>query len=477
MNATKSVALPSSASSSAASQSYDLQSCMLKSRRAAKLTAPALLTEFAATLAHDRGTTVELLIQMGEIEARKLYLPCSCSDMFTYCTSVMHMSESTAARRVRAARAARRFPVLLPMVADGRLHLSAVSLLAAHLTPGNAAELLAEATHRSNSEVELIVARRFPKGDVPECVLPLGSPQAPASPTAQVVANIAAQLSPVTVIPTLSAKPAPSTEPLLRATDESLAVQQVVAQALGEAAAKCGAESLPQPMLAALADSLAEVIVNAAAAVTPDTTTQGESRARITPRSEGRFAWQLTADQEMQDLLEQAQQLIGHAGPRDLRAVLKRGLEMLVETLRKARYAVTSQPRETPANTNGRHVPRAVVRAVAERDGHQCTFVGPDGRRCAERSDLQFDHKLPFARGGRTTVDNLRLLCPPHNQHEAERILGVEHMLELRAASRARSEQARTARTEAEVRARGKHVSGRNSADSLDAGERTRGGP
>ncbi len=54
---------------------------MLGSRRASRLSAAVSLTEFAEALAHDGGTTVDLLIQLGEIEARKLYASQACADM------------------------------------------------------------------------------------------------------------------------------------------------------------------------------------------------------------------------------------------------------------------------------------------------------------------------------------------------------------------------------------------------------------
>ncbi len=466
MKAIASAPLPA-ASGSASSNVYDLRACVLKSRRAAKLSAAVLLTEFAEALAHDRGTTVDLLIQMGEIEARKLYVSKACADMYTYCTQVLHMSESTASRRIRTARAARQFPVILPMIAEGRLHLSAVSLLAPHLTRSNVGSLLAEATHKSKAEVELILARRFPRPDVPESVRALTHPNAVSSPTAQVVANIAAQLSPVTVVPTILDETAKSMEPLC-AGDETRAVHEVVSRVVAAAATNGGSESVPEAVLASIADAVARTIVNAAASVVPEAASPGVPPAKITPRSAGRYAWQLTADQEMQALFEEAQQLIGHTGPRDLQAVLKRGLQALVATLRKKRYAATSQPRETPVHANARHVPRAVVRAVSERDGGQCAFKSPDGRRCTERMNLEFDHVIPFARGGQTTVANVRQLCPVHNQHEAERVFGVEHMREQRAASRARAEQANTAKAEADVRARGKHESARNGAQTVE---------
>jgi hypothetical protein len=45
-------------------------------------------------------------------------------------------SEHAAYGRIEAARAARRFPVLLDLLAEGSLHLTAIGLLAPHLTAG-----------------------------------------------------------------------------------------------------------------------------------------------------------------------------------------------------------------------------------------------------------------------------------------------------------------------------------------------------
>ncbi len=186
---------------------------------------------------------------------------------------------------------------------------------------------------------------------------PLADSNAVSSPTSQVIANIAAQLSPVTVVLMLLDETAKSAEPLL-ACDGAHAVRQVVSHLVAAAAAKRGSESVPDSMLPSIADAVAQTIVNAAASVAPNVALPGEAPAKVTPRSTGRYAWLLTADRELQELFEEAQQLIDHAGPRDLQAVLKRAPEVLVATLRKAKYAATSQPREAPVNTNGGHVPR-----------------------------------------------------------------------------------------------------------------------
>ena len=439
------------------SRPCDLQSCMLERRRVSRLSEAALLAEVDATLARERGDTVRLLILLGAIEARAIHRTRACDSLYMWCTEVLHMSEGAAYKRIRAARAAERFPVVLPMLADGRLHLSAVVLLAPYLTGENAGELLASATHLSKAAVERLVAERFPKPDVPTSVRALdagGSRPAPTA-TAQVVANIAAQLSPGTVDPTECAQNVDLMGPL-SAPDESRAVQQVMARALGDAAAKCGAEALSEPVISALAGSLADVIVSAAQGVSSEAATSvataADPPARVTPRSAGRYAWQLTADKGMQGLFEEARDLIGPGSERELADVLKAGLELLVQVLRKKKLAATSKPqpaRETSMNANGRYVPRAVVREVVARDGGQCAFVGPDGRHCTARSNLQLDHVIPFARGGRTTVENLRQLCAAHNQHEAERVFGREHMDEQRRASRVRAEQATARRAKA----------------------------
>ncbi len=88
-----------------------------------------------------------------------------------------HLCEGAAYKRITAARTARRFPIILEMLADGRLHLSAVCLLAPHLTEENQSSLLDAAIHRSKRGVELLLAERFPKPDVPQSIRKLPAPE------------------------------------------------------------------------------------------------------------------------------------------------------------------------------------------------------------------------------------------------------------------------------------------------------------
>jgi hypothetical protein len=93
------------------------------------------------------------------------------------------LAEHAAYLRIETARAARRFPDILDRLTDGSVHMSAVSLLAPHLTDTNHVEVLASATHNSKREVEHLVARLRPQADVPAVIRKL-----PAGPSCMVEA-------------------------------------------------------------------------------------------------------------------------------------------------------------------------------------------------------------------------------------------------------------------------------------------------
>jgi len=108
-----------------------------------------LLRNLAVVLVRrDCANTATLLAYIAEVDQRRLYLPAGYPSMYAYCLGELHLSEDEAYKRIRAARTAREYPVLFDEVAGGRLHLTAVLLLAPHLTSGNLGELVAAATHK-----------------------------------------------------------------------------------------------------------------------------------------------------------------------------------------------------------------------------------------------------------------------------------------------------------------------------------------
>ena len=64
-----------------------------------------------------------------------------------------------------------------------------------------------------------------------------------------------------------------------------------------------------------------------------------------------------------------------------------------------------------------RYIPSYLRKYVWKRDAGQCTYVHhKTKRRCSSRHLLQIDHIQPFALGGMSEKENLRLLCAGHNQ-------------------------------------------------------------
>jgi len=93
---------------------------------------------------------------------------------------------------------------------------------------------------------------------------------------------------------------------------------------------------------------------------------------------------------------------------------------------RKGASSLHSHRREL--NEDSYRIPDIVRDVIFIRDGGQCTFVSPDGRRCQCRRGLQVDHIKPVANDGPVDMANLRLLCGGHNRRAAELTMGMHVM-------------------------------------------------
>ena len=151
---------------------------MMETSSLQRLGKQELLRDFSALVEQDRRDTATMLAYVGEIDRRKLYLEHACPSMFAFCTKRFRMSEAIAAKRIRAGRAACRFPCILGMIGRGELHLSGVHQLAGHLTEANHEEVLRRAEHKSMREIEGLIAEISPKPDVPSSIR-LATPLSP----------------------------------------------------------------------------------------------------------------------------------------------------------------------------------------------------------------------------------------------------------------------------------------------------------
>ena len=81
--------------------------------------------------------------------------------------------------------------------------------------------------------------------------------------------------------------------------------------------------------------------------------------------------------------------------------------------------------RAAEAKATRRRIGKPVRDQVFLRDGGSCSFVSAAGRRCGSTHALQIDHVRPWAMGGSSELDNLRLLCGRHNRHRARQSFGA----------------------------------------------------
>ena len=161
----------------------------------------ALVAEVRSLAGRQREASAHLIAHLAELDARRLYLGAGFSSLFTYCTEVLRMSEAEAYNRIEAARAARKFPLVLDLLANGSLNLTTVRLLASHLTGENHLELITAASGKSRRAVEELLASSFPWPDVASSVRKLPAPrlvppQVPARPAAATTHPVVAPLAP-----------------------------------------------------------------------------------------------------------------------------------------------------------------------------------------------------------------------------------------------------------------------------------------
>jgi hypothetical protein len=333
-------------------------------------TVPSHLTDDQLTDAvwrfarQERASTAELVAHLAEFDARRLHLAAGCPSLFAYCCQVLRLSEHATYNRIEAARAARRFPMIVSHLVDGSLNLATVRMLAPHLTPENHRQLLAEASGRGKRDVEELLARLDPRPDGPTVVRRLPTPPAHAL----VEKNL----------------PGDETQPANGSSSgsPSAAVSNVTLVAL-------------------------------------------RSRQPVVVLAPGRYEIRFTASAATREKLRAAQDLLRHAVPDgDTAEVIDRALSVLIEHLTKQKCGAGRPRSARDVAPGSRYISAVVRRSVWMRDGARCAFVSTDGRRCAARTFLEFHHIQPYASGGAGTVDNIALRCRAHNQHEGELAFG-----------------------------------------------------
>ena len=356
-----------------------------------------LLARLGALATRELSTTAELVAHLASLESRpSAYAAIGFGSLFAYCTQALHLSGDAACNRIDAAKICRRFPVILGLLGSGAVTLTAVRMLGRHLTADNHEAVLERAKGCTVSQIEDLIAELAPKPDV--------------SPSIRRVSE---------------GTPPPSDAPDLAGGDLFSQAPQ------GEAG---------QPHDPALAPPEAALNPRIAAPVSAPEPTKlrRPDRHDLEATAPGRHRVRFMIDDATRARFRRVQRFLRREIPGgDVGEIFVRALELLEAQVEREKLGRTAKRRATqpirsatdrPRAKRSRYIPAKVKDDVDRRDGGQCAFVAPDGRRCTERTFLEFHHRQPYAKGGEATFDNISLRCRRHNQYEAEVVFGARRV-------------------------------------------------
>ncbi len=331
-------------------------------------TARALTARLADLLAREHGALADFLLALADFDRRRLWVELGYASVFYFLHRELGLSKGAAHYRKVAAGLVQRFPEIAEPLRDGRLCLTSIVEIAKVLTPENRDEILPRFFHRSKREAMEVTAELRPD---------------PAPPKRDVVTKVCA--APVA---------APS-----------------------------------EPRVAA-----GELRPPVHPANLPDANSGTEPRVLMShPRENHDVAVPLTADlrrfhvnvsRRFMEKLEAAHAALSHSRPNATNEeILEAGLDLVLAQQAK-RKGVVDKPRKEAPPAKPDHLPAHVKRAVWVRDGGRCQWPLHSGGVCGSTLRVQYDHIVPRARGGPSTVGNIRILCilcrERHKAHYAD---------------------------------------------------------
>ncbi|GEJ56829.1 HNH endonuclease [Anaeromyxobacter diazotrophicus] len=332
----------------------------------------------ADLLRREQHALADFLVALSAFDRERRWLELGYTSCFYFLHRELGLSKGAAFYRKTAAELLQSYPELIEPLRDGRLCLSNVAELAKVITPENRAEVVPRFFHASKQEAKEVAAELRP---------------AEVAPRREVVTAVrcsAARAAPELVSAAVAAPASAPAAPQAKAVDFAQAVHP---------------ENQPERV----------------AAPSPD---------EIEPLTAELRRLHFTVSKRFLAKLAAARDALSHSHPgASTEAVLEAGLDLLLAAKAK-RKGLVAKPRETAPRLSSRprHTPAAVKRAVWARDGGCCQWPVASGGVCGSTTRLELDHVLPVARGGESTVENLRVVCRVHNQLAAREFFGVARM-------------------------------------------------
>jgi hypothetical protein len=338
----------------------------------------------------ERSAMADFLVALADFDRHRRWVELGHSSLFYYLRRELELSAGAAYLRKTAAELIQRFPEVVVPLREGRLCLSSVGELAKVLTAENRGEVLPRFFHTSKAQAKAVAAELAPRA---------------APPLRAVLTQVAPRLTAGGLAPPAAATVRSHPE---AGGGPSLALGQAAFHPgeMGEAPARSAAASFSPPP-------------------PPRSTTE--------PLTAELRRLHVTVSKRFLEKLDASRAALSHSHPQaDMEAILEAGLDLLLERAANRRGLVKRPRALAPAadvsGSDPRHVPAAVRREVWLRDEGRCRWPTADGAICGSTHRLELDHVVPVARGGRSTVANLRVTCDFHNDLAARAVYGDSWM-------------------------------------------------
>ena len=334
-----------------------------------------LIENLVKLVAKEKECTHQVILHLAEMQSRRLYAELGYASLFDYATRALGYSRMSAQRRIVAARVMLKAPKSVEHFESGALTLAHFEVIAPVLSDTSATELVQAVAGKTVEEARIIALRSYP----PRAV------------------SMKDRVDPI-----ISSHGGSKRQPELF---ESAAPKQEMDEEARFRIAFTASEKLKRKLEKAqkllfgaspdgrMENVLEEIVDYYLKRCSPE-----ERQERRKKRAEKK-----AAKMEVKDLSN----LVDHV--QELRASAKRESR----------------------------VPSTVLRdRVLEKDGYRCSYVAEDETRCECDVNLEIDHIVPWARGGKTEENNLRVLCKTHNLMCARKEFGERFVEEKSSYSR-----------------------------------------
>jgi len=358
-----------------------------------------LLKTFSVMVQREREVISELILHLAEIGRRRLYLREGYSSLYAYLIEKYHYSKSAAYRRIQAAKLAQRYSETVGYLRAAKLNLTTVSLIEPHATSKNSKELIEKMLGKSKEEVELLLLSHAPKPEK--------------------------HFDKIRRLPVVKIVKREDDEQKVSKFTPAAGVNEMGEnrEQKGPGGTFRGAQGPFCTTVAKQEEIIRRVKIEF---VADEKVAQKIKRAKEILRHKypsGKL--EDIIDLALSDMLEKrdpcrklsSKLFRRKSAQSSSKPFQRKGAQSSSKLFRRKSAQSDSKPERKPLT---RYIPQDVRREVYLRDNGQCVYQNPAGKICGERAFLQVDHVRPWALGGASTEENLRLLCAQHNQWRAE---------------------------------------------------------